>query len=99
VQEVKLLLRYLSVQGLLFPWIDFVAGKCMLLGQTRAIMASKIISVALSIGLLILFVYTLPYLNGGLAGLVTAIAAPLELGAVYLWLRRSEKTVPIPILL
>jgi hypothetical protein len=93
VQEVQLLLRYLSVQSLLFPWIDFIAGKCMLLGQTRPIMASKMISVAISIGLLILFVYQFPFLNGGLAGLVVAIAAPLELGIAYLWLQRMERTL------
>lgn len=91
LQNVQLLLLFLAVHSFLFPWIDFVAGKCMLRGQTRAIMASKMISVALSISLLIIFLYWFPSLNGGLAGLVAAFVAPLELTVICLWLRRLEK--------
>lgn len=91
LQEVQVLMRFLSVQSLLFPWIDFLAGKCMLLGKTKPIMASKMVSVMFSILLLIVFVFTFPHLNGGLAGLAAAIAAPLELATVYIWLRRLEK--------
>lgn len=91
LQNVQLLLVFLAVHSFLFPWIDFVAGKCMLRGQTRAIMASKLISVACSIGLLIVFLFAFPSLNGAIAGLVAAIVAPLELLIVYLWLRRLEQ--------
>ncbi|WP_134703306.1 hypothetical protein [Ammoniphilus sp. YIM 78166] len=91
LQNVQLLLIFLAVHSFLFPWIDFVAGKCMLRGQTRAIMASKMISVTLSISLLILFLYGFPQLNGALAGLVAAMIAPLELLVIYLWLRHLEK--------
>lgn len=91
LQNVQLLLLFLAVHSFVVPWIDFMAGKCMLRGQTRAIMASKMISVALSICLLIVFLYSFPSLNGSLAGLVAAIVAPLELIAICLWLRRLEK--------
>jgi O-antigen/teichoic acid export membrane protein len=91
LQEVRKLLLFLAVPGFLFPWIDFMAGKCMLLGKTRAIMISKIVSVLLSVSLLIVFVYFVPFLNGGLAGLAAAIVVPLELLVVYVWLRRLER--------
>jgi progressive ankylosis protein len=91
--EVKVLLRYLAVQSCLFPWIDFIAGKCMLIGKTKSIMASKIASVGCSLLLLAGCVYTLPGLNGGIAGLVTAVVAPLELLVLYLWYRRMERKV------
>ncbi|WP_426450904.1 hypothetical protein ACP26L_02370 [Paenibacillus sp. S-38] len=96
--EVRHLLLFLSVQALIFPWIDFVAGKCMMLGRTKAIMASKMVSVGLSLALLILLVYTMPGLNGLLAGLVTAIAAPLELLVIWLWLKRLEQRPAAPAL-
>ncbi|ALS22001.1 hypothetical protein [Paenibacillus naphthalenovorans] len=91
LQEVQMLLKLLSIQSLLFPWIDFLAGKCMLLGKTKPIMASKMVSVLFSVALLILFVFTIPHLNGGLTGLAAAIAAPLEQATVYVLLHRLEK--------
>ncbi|WP_166239658.1 hypothetical protein [Paenibacillus turpanensis] len=91
LEEVKIILRFLSVQALLFPWIDYLSGKSMLLGNTRPVMVGKLCSVAISVALLILFVYTIPALNGGLAGLVTALVAPIEFLVIFGWLRRTER--------
>lgn len=89
--EVRVLLRFLSVQAALFPWIDFIAGKSMLYGKTRIIMLGKIFSVSFSILLLILCVFAVPHLNGVIAGVVTAVAAPLELAVVYVVFRRFAR--------
>jgi progressive ankylosis protein len=93
LEEVRVLLRFLSVQSALFPWIDFIAGKSMLHGKTRVILMGKICSVSISILLLILCVYRFPELNGSLAGIVTAAAAPIELLIVYMWFRRSSRSL------
>lgn len=94
LQEVKLLLRFLAVQSLVFPWIDFIAGRSMLIGKTKPVMVGKIFSVALSLLLLIACVKLAPGLNGGIAGLVTAVVAPLELLIVWLSFRRIARSGP-----
>lgn len=93
LEDVRFLLRLLSVQSALFPWIDFIAGKAMLLGKTRVILMGKLCSVSFSIALLILCVFRFPQLNGSIAGIVTAAAAPLELLIVYVWFRRFAGSV------
>lgn len=91
LSEVRVLLCYLSVQSALFPWLDFLAGKAMIAGRTKAVMAGKIFSVIVSIGLLVMLVMTAPQLNGAIAGIVTAAVAPFELLVVWLWIRKLEK--------
>jgi progressive ankylosis protein len=91
LSEVQWLLRILSVQSFLFPWIDFIAGLTMLRGHTKAVMVGKIVSVFTSLAILVVCVFWVPQLNGKIAAFAVAIAAPLELAAVYVWLRRLER--------
>ncbi|TBL80674.1 hypothetical protein [Paenibacillus thalictri] len=91
MEDVKMLLRFFAVQSLLFPWLDFLTGISMLKGRTKAAMIGKISSVALSIAILIAAVWMSPQLNGRLAGLAIAAAAPVELLIVFWTLRRMDK--------
>jgi progressive ankylosis protein len=88
LEEVQWLMRILSLQCLLFPWIDFIAGLAMLRGHTKAVMVGKFGSVLVSLAILILCVVFIPQLNGKIAAIAVAIAAPLELLVVIAWLRR-----------
>ncbi|MFC0212268.1 hypothetical protein ACFFK0_07310 [Paenibacillus chartarius] len=88
LDAVRMLLRLLAVQSCLAPWIDFFAGKAMLSGKTKAIVAGKFSSAIVNVGLLAGFVFSVPGLNGQMAGLVAAISAPVELLVVAFYLRR-----------
>lgn len=94
LDDVIVLLRFMAVQSFFFPWLDFVLGLTMLKGRTKAALAGRICAVSVSIALLFLLVFTVPAMNGMIAGLVTAVVAPLELLVVWLWLRRLERIDP-----
>jgi O-antigen/teichoic acid export membrane protein len=85
-------LRIFMVLTLIFPWLDFCNGILMLKRQTKVMLWSQSLNVALTLITLVLCVYFAPHWNGAIGSLAQSVGAAGEFGVVLYVLKTIGKS-------
>jgi len=82
-------LRVMAIISLVFPWVDYCNGLCMLNKRTKLMLWSQTSNVCTTLILLIVLLFAAPHWNGVVGALASSCGITAELIIVYTLLRRS----------